>query len=140
MNGLKTSLDWLPRLALQSQAVFTRDRSQMDPTLSWNGPFLFTWYRSAGLSTSVYTGPVCYGSVLNRSKKSSCFYQLSMRRIYVVAFKMAPKKLHCAASTKRDRSRCLHGDGSVWDRNGSKTGPVYLEVQFSDLIGNGLID
>ena len=43
------------------------------------------------LSTSVHTGPVCYGSVLNRSKKSSCFYQLSMRRIHVVAFKMAPK-------------------------------------------------
>ena len=31
------------------------------------------------LSTSVHMGPVCYGSVLNRSKKSSCFYQLSMR-------------------------------------------------------------
>ena len=43
------------------------------------------------LSTSVHTGPVCYCSVLNRSKKSSCFYQLSMRRIHVVAFKMAPK-------------------------------------------------
>ena len=43
------------------------------------------------LSTSVHTGSVCYGSVLNRSKKSSCFYQLSMRRIHVVAFKMAPK-------------------------------------------------
>ena len=43
------------------------------------------------LSTSVHTGPVCYRSVLNRSKKSSCFYQLSMRRIHVVAFKMAPK-------------------------------------------------
>ena len=45
------------------------------------------------LSTSVHTGPVCYCSVLNRSKKSSCFYQLSMRRIHVVAFKMAPKYL-----------------------------------------------
>ena len=78
------------------------------------------------LSTSVHTGPVCYGSVLNRSKKSSCFYQLSMRRIRVVAFKMAPKKLNCAASTKRNRSRCLHGDGSVWDRNGSKTGPAFF--------------
>ena len=90
------------------------------------------------LSTSVHTGPVCYGSVLNRSKKSSCFYQLSMRRIHVVAFKMAPKKLNCAASTKRNWSRCLHGDGSVWDRNGSKTGSAFMEVQFSDLIGNGL--
>ena len=29
------------------QAMFTGDRSQMDPTLSWNGPFLFTRYRSA---------------------------------------------------------------------------------------------
>ena len=29
------------------KAMFTRDRSQMDPTLSWNGPFLFTRYRSA---------------------------------------------------------------------------------------------
>ena len=27
--------------------MFTRDRSQMDPTLSWNGPVLFTWHRSA---------------------------------------------------------------------------------------------
>ena len=61
-----------------------------------------------------------------------------MCRIHVVAFKMAPKKLSCAASTKRNRSRCLHGDGSIWDRNGSKTGPAFLEVQFSDLIGNGL--
>ena len=43
------------------------------------------------LSTSGHTGPVCYGSVLNRSKKSSCFYQLSMRRIHVVVFKMTPK-------------------------------------------------
>ena len=33
--------------AIQSKAMFTRDRSQMDPTLSWNGPFLFTRYRSA---------------------------------------------------------------------------------------------
>ena len=31
------------------------------------------------LSTSGHTGPIRYGSVLNRSKKSSCFYQLSMR-------------------------------------------------------------
>ena len=75
-----------------------------------------------------------------------------MRRIHVEAFKMAPKKSNCAASTKRNRSRCLHGDGSakrnrsrclhgdrsIWDRNGSKTGPAFLEVQFSDLIGNGL--
>ena len=44
------------------------------------------------LSTLGHTGPVCCGSVLNRSKKSSCFYQLSMRRIHVEAFKMAPKK------------------------------------------------
>ena len=90
------------------------------------------------LSTSVHTGPVCYGSVLNRSKKNSCFYQLSMRRIHVVAFKMAPKKLNCAACTKTNGSRCLHGDGSVWDRNGSKTESAFLEVQFSDLIGIGL--
>ena len=27
--------------------MFTWDRSQMDPTLSWNGPFLFTRHRSA---------------------------------------------------------------------------------------------
>ena len=90
------------------------------------------------ISTSGYTGPVCYGSVLNRSKKSSCFYQLSMRRKHVEAFKMAPKKANCATSTKRNRSRCLHGDRSISDRNGSKTGPAFLEVQFSDLIGNGL--
>ena len=32
---------------LASKAIFTRDRSQMDPTQSWNGPFLFTRYRSA---------------------------------------------------------------------------------------------
>ena len=43
------------------------------------------------LLINVYTGPVCYCSVLNRSKKSSCFYQLSIGRIHVVAFKMAPK-------------------------------------------------
>ena len=43
------------------------------------------------ISTSVPNNnrPVPCG--LNRSKKSSCFYQLSMRRIHVVAFKMAPK-------------------------------------------------
>ena len=123
---------------LDFKAMFTRDRSQMDPTLSWNGPFLFTRYRSASLSTSVHTGPVCYGSVLNRSKKSSCFYQLNMRRIHAEAFKMAPKKSNCAASPIRNRSRCLLGDRSIWDRNGSKTGPAILEVQLSDdLIGNG---
>ena len=44
-------------------------------------------------------------------------------------------KLNCAASTKRNRSRCLHGDRSIWDRNGSKTGPAFLEVQLSDLSG-----
>ena len=44
------------------------------------------------LATSGHTGPVCYGSVLNRSKKSSFFYQLNMRRILFEAFKMAPKK------------------------------------------------
>ena len=90
------------------------------------------------LSTSVHTGPVCYCSVLNRSKNSSCFYQLSMRRIHVVAFKMAPKYqkepvqvLHGDESAKRNRYGCLHGDGSVWDRNDSKNwtcffgGPVF---------------
>ena len=80
------------------------------------------------LSTSVHTGPVCYGSVLNRSKKSSCFYQLSMRKIHVEAFKMVLKKSNCAATTKRNWSRCLHGDVSI----GTEM------VQFSDLIGNGL--
>ena len=44
------------------------------------------------LSTSGHTGPVCYGSILNRNRKSSCFYQLSMRRAHVEVFKMAPKK------------------------------------------------
>ena len=29
------------------KAMFTRDRFQMVPTLSWNGPFLFTRCRSA---------------------------------------------------------------------------------------------
>ena len=32
---------------------------------------------------------------------------------------MAPKKLSCAASTKRNRSRCLYGDGSA-KRNRSR--------------------
>ena len=41
-------------------------------------------------------------------------------------------KLNCAASTKRNRSRCLHCDRSIWDRNSSKTGPDVLEVQLSD--------
>ena len=49
--------------------MFTRDQSQMDPTLSWNGPFHTVPFR---LSMSVHTGPVCYGSALNQSKKSSC--------------------------------------------------------------------
>ena len=77
------------------------------------------------LSASVHTGPVCYGSVLNRSKKSSCFYQLSMRRLYTLQLSKWRR------STKRNRSMCLHGDGSVWDRNGSKNwtcffgGPVF---------------
>ena len=44
------------------------------------------------LATSGHTGPVCYGSVLNQRKKSSCFYQLRMCRIHVEAFKIAPKK------------------------------------------------
>ena len=44
------------------------------------------------LSTSGRTAQVCYGLVLNRSKNSSCFYQLSMRRIHVEVFKMAPRK------------------------------------------------
>ena len=63
----------------------------MDPTLSWNGPFLFTRHRSA-YQRQATRDPSVYGSVLNRSKKSSCFYQLSTRRIHVEAFKMAPKK------------------------------------------------
>ena len=63
----------------------------MDPTLFWNGPFS-VHTAPFRLSTSGHTGPVCYGSVLNRSKKSSCLYQLSMRRIHVEAFKRAPKK------------------------------------------------
>ena len=59
-----------------------------------------------------------------------------MRRIHVVAFKMAPKYQKepvqvFDGSAKRNRSGCLHGDGSVWDRNGSKNwtcffgGPVF---------------
>ena len=44
------------------------------------------------LSTSGHTGLVCYCSVLDQSKKRSCFYQLSMRTIHVKAFKMALKK------------------------------------------------
>ena len=45
-----------------AKAMFTRDRSQMDPTLSWNGPFLFTRYRSAyqRLSTRGRSGIVRY--------------------------------------------------------------------------------
>ena len=56
-----------------------------------------------------------------------------MRRIHVVAFKMAPKYqknrsrcLHGDGSAKRNRSGCLHGDGSVWDRNGSKNWTCFL--------------
>ena len=91
------------------------------------------------LSTSVQTGPVCYCSVLNRSKKSSGFYQLSMRRIYVVAFQNGaevPKGTGPGVYTVTDPSKgtgpgVYHGDGSVWDRNGSKNwtcffgGPVF---------------
>ena len=51
----------------------------------------FCSHGTVPLATSGHTAPVCYGSVLNRSKKSSCLYQLSMRRIHVEAFKMAPK-------------------------------------------------
>ena len=79
-------------LLLLIKAMFTRDRSQMDPTLSWNGPFLFTRHRSSYQRQATCTGPASHSSVLNRSKKSSCFYQLSMSRIHVEAFKMAPKK------------------------------------------------
>ena len=32
----------------------------------------------------------------------------------------------------------VYSDVSVWDRNRSKTGPAFLEVQFLNLIGNGL--
>ena len=71
--------------------MFTRDRSQMDPTLSWNGPFLFTRHRSA-YQRQVTRNVSTMRSLLNRSKKSSCFYQLSTRRIHVEAFKIAPKK------------------------------------------------
>ena len=31
---------------LFNKAMFTQDRSQVDPTLAWNGPFLFTRHRS----------------------------------------------------------------------------------------------
>ena len=68
--------------------MFTRDRFQLDPVLSWNGPFLFTRHRSAYQRQATRDR-----SVMVRSKKSSCFmYQLSMRIIHVEAFKMAPKK------------------------------------------------
>ena len=55
-----------------------------------------------------------------------------MRRIHVVAFKMAPnppKGTGPGVYTVTDP----FGTGTV-----SKTGPAFLEVQFSDLIGNGL--
>ena len=58
-----------------------------DPILEWTISVHTVPFCS---STSVHMGPVCYGSVLNWSKKSSCFYQLSMRRIQVEAFKMTP--------------------------------------------------
>ena len=69
-----------------------------DPILEWIISVHTVPFR---LSMSVHTGPVCYGLVLHRSKKSSCFYQLSMHRIHIVAFKMVPKKLNCTASTKK---------------------------------------
>ena len=64
----------------------------MDPTLSWKGPFLFTRHRSAYQRQATRDRSL-YGSVLNQRKKSSWFYQLSMCRIHVEAFKMAPKKV-----------------------------------------------
>ena len=36
-----------PRTTALTKAMFTRDRSEMDPTLFWNGPFLLTRHRSA---------------------------------------------------------------------------------------------
>ena len=74
--------------SLATEAMFTRDPNGSDPILERTISVHTVPFR---LSTSVYTGPVWYCSVLNRSKKSSCFYQLSMRRTHVVAFKMAPK-------------------------------------------------
>ena len=86
------------------------------------------------LSTSVHTGPVCYCSVLNRSKKSSCFYQLSMRRIHVVAFKNGaevPKGTGPGVYTVTDLPKGT-GPGvyTVTDPFGTgtvpKTGPAFL--------------
>ena len=46
----KPGLDRIQELGISSangtKAMFTRDRSQVDPTLSWNGSFLFTRHRS----------------------------------------------------------------------------------------------
>ena len=47
-RGLRECMQNCQRqLTAKAQAMFTRDRSQMDPTLSWNGPFLFTRHLSA---------------------------------------------------------------------------------------------
>ena len=117
------------------EAMFTRDRSQMDPTLSWNGPFLFRHTVPFRLSTSVHTGPVCYGSVLvKHAQNTRCSFQNGAE---------VPKGTGPGVYTVTDPPKGT-GPGvyTVTDPFGTgtipKTGPAFLEVQFSDLIGNGL--
>ena len=112
------------------------------------------------LSTSVHTGPVCYCSVLNRSKKSSCFLPVKHAQNTCCSFQNGaevpkgtgpgvytvtdpPKGSDPGVYTVTDPPKGT-GPGvyTVTDPFGTgtvpKTGPAFLEVQFSDLIGNGL--
>ena len=98
------------------------------------------------LSTSVHTGPVCYCSVLKRSYKSSCFYQFKHAQNTRCSFQNGaevPKGTGPGVYTVTDPpKRTGPGVFTVTDPFGTgtvpKTGPAFLEVQFSDLIGNGL--
>ena len=97
-------------------------------------------------TTSVHMGPLCLNarphsaSLLWSGTGSKWAKQLiqSAKHVQTKILKWC-WSLNCPACTKRNWSRCLHSDRATWDRNSSKTWPAFLEVQKSDLIGNGTV-
>ena len=131
--------------------MFTRDRSQMDPTLSWNGPFLFPRYRSAyqRLPTRDRSVIVRYCFLpVKHAQNTCCSFQNGAEvpkgtgpGVYTVTD--PPKGTDPGVYTVTDPPKGTSpGVYTVTDPFGTgtvpKTGPAFLEVQFSDLIGNGL--
>lgn len=87
---------------ITEKAMFTRNRSQMDSSRSWNGLLLFT------RDFSVYENQATWerSVTLDRSEQLSLTVTHSQTKLSAKRY----PSLNCAASTERNRSRCLHGN------------------------------